>query len=244
MAKSLRELRDEHKRAAAGAPVSPASNVLATGPGFSGAPINAERRVPAAESRQLKSEAPADSERSTPASAAPAIGLRALRESLRAKEPTDSSSRDSPMMSVKEMLKGGERAVASVKPEEPAPGPPKIAHPPPGNRAEEDAAARRKSATLLLDLIPDGMMKVAGAGKSRVPAEAAGDPKERITARLADDGLCGRVGTKNDDLRKALQDVGRYHEVAGVTGGLFPIDATMAEAVRLWLKGDEDSEDR
>ena len=109
MAKSLRDLRDELKRATAGEPDSPASNLLATGPEVSGAPINSERRVPAAENRQPKTEAPADSERPTPAATAPENGLRALRESLRAAEPADSSSRDSPMMSVTEMLKGGER---------------------------------------------------------------------------------------------------------------------------------------
>ena len=100
---------------------------------------------------------------------------------------------------------------------------------------------RVKSAVDLLELITPPVyvqyLNLPGQPGSRIPAHAAGDPSARAVARLSDIATCGKTGTKNDDLRRSLNDIARYNDVAGVTSGLWPIHADHAEAVRIWLEG-------
>ena len=111
------------------------------------------------------------------------------------------------------------------------------ANPIPESLADEENATRIKSATRLLDALPPNAIAVAGQAGSRVPADAAGDPREIAIRRLAEIANGGKTGSKNDDLRKAIGDISRYNAEAGVTGGAFPIAADHAEAVRTWLEG-------
>jgi len=112
---------------------------------------------------------------------------------------------------------------------------------PPASLADEEAGQRVWSAVNLLDLITPPVyiqyLNLPGQPGSRIPAHAAGDPSARAVARLSDLATCGKTGTKNDDLRRSLNDIARYNDVAGVTGGLWPIHADHAEAVRIWLEG-------
>jgi len=102
---------------------------------------------------------------------------------------------------------------------------------PPASLADEEAAMRVKSAVDLLELITPPVyvqyLNLPGQPGSRIPAHAAGDPSARAVARLSDIATCGKTGTKNDDLRRSLNDIARYNDVAGVTGEAHwhPLDA-------------------
>ena len=110
----------------------------------------------------------------------------------------------------------------------------------PESLADEEHTARVTAAGALLDFLTPEVylkcLKLPGVPGSRIPASSA-DPRERAVARLADLATGGKTGTKNDDLRRCLSDVARYNAAAGVVGGLWPIKADHAEAVRIWLEG-------
>ena len=106
--------------------------------------------------------------------------------------------------------------------------------------ADEERHARVSAAENLLAFLTAPVylqwLKLPGVAGSRIPA-ASTNPHDRAVARLADISAGGKTGAKNDDLRRCLSDVGRYNDAAHVVGGIFPIAADHAEAVRIWLEG-------
>ena len=111
--------------------------------------------------------------------------------------------------------------------------------PAPTKATDEQQLDRRKAAEGLLTMLPDGCFAVAGAGASRIPASAAGNPAAVAIDRLERNG--GVSGAKNHELRLFLRDWARFREITGIGGEPFPIPAVDSEQMKRWLNGTHDS---